>query len=186
MTELQLKLAEDAVIEAIEALVARGQRPYLHNVPIEAQRIMIFKGRGTITEANASDSIKRAIVTLNNSGKIEAHMEPRKTWRIVDIHVLNLIQPPGTDTGEKTTSATLAEGAVLAAIENLVANGERPYSHNVPREAQRIMISEGRGRITEVVASDAVTDAISSLHDNGKIEAHIEPRKTWRIVDSTT
>ena len=78
------QLAEEAVIEAIETLVARGDRPYSHNVPLEAQRILVAKGHGRVTLAEASDSVRNAIVSLDESGAIEAHAEPRKTWKITD------------------------------------------------------------------------------------------------------
>ena len=182
MTDLQIQLAQDAVIAAIEAIVARGERPHSHNVPIEAQKIMISKGRGTITDANASDQITHAIVTLNDDVKIEAHMEPRKTWRIVDTHVSNSIQSTETATENTEVGVALAENAVLEAIEVLVSQEQRPHSHNVPIEAERIMISKGRGRITEAMVSDLIKNAIVTLHDRRKIEVHTEPRKTWRIV----
>ena len=145
---------------------------------------MISKGRGTITDEIASDEITRAIVTLNDDGKIEAHMEPRKTWRIMDTHVSSLTQSIDTATGNPDIGASLAESAVVDAIEVLISRGERPHSHNVPIEAERIMIFKGRGRITEVVVSGIIEKAIVTLHDNRKIEAYIEPRKTWRIVHS--
>ena len=182
MADLQIQLARDAVIEAIEAIVARGERPHSHNVPIEAQRIMISKGRATITDAIASDQIMRAIVSLNDNEKIEAHMEPRKTWRIVDTHVSSSIPSTKTDTENTEVGVALAESAVVNAIEILVSQGQRPHSHNVPMEAERIMISEGRGRITEAMVSGLIKEAIVTLHDRRKIEAHMEPRKTWRIV----
>ena len=84
MTSMQSKLAQDAVIEAIEELAAsREERPYSHNVPIEATRIMVSKSRGKITDEIASDEIEHAIVTLKAEGKIDAPTEAYRNWRIL-------------------------------------------------------------------------------------------------------
>jgi hypothetical protein len=50
----------------------------------------------------------------------------------------------------------LAESVVKEAIEGLAANGKRAYSGSVPMEAERLLLSKGRGRVPQVVAATKV------------------------------
>ena len=84
-TELQYtQEAASAVYAAIEGLVAAGKRAYVHNVPIEAQNILIKKSGGRIRSAEASEQVKAAIAGLAEEDKIEVHAEPRKDWVILE------------------------------------------------------------------------------------------------------
>ncbi len=89
------RLAEDAVIEAIEKLIAARKRAYSLSVPPEATRILISKGRGRIASADATTKVKEAIISLHDRGKIEAHVEPREDWLILD--TVDSEVPPETD-----------------------------------------------------------------------------------------
>lgn len=76
------RMAEDAVIQAIEELVSAGKRAYSLSVPVEAQRILLSKERGRVARADALSRIREAIVSLQDRGMIEAHLEPSKDWLI--------------------------------------------------------------------------------------------------------
>jgi hypothetical protein len=77
----------------------------------------------------------------------------------------------------------LAEQAVKEAIEALMARGERPCSHNVPREAQRLLMDKGRGRVAQSIADKKVLDAIWRMKERKDIKAPTSPQADWAIVD---
>lgn len=77
----------------------------------------------------------------------------------------------------------LAEAAVKEAINRLVAAGERPCSQNVPRDAGRLLLEKGRGRISQSAGEKRVLDAIWRLKERKEIKAPASPRGDWAIVD---
>jgi hypothetical protein len=78
---------------------------------------------------------------------------------------------------------SVAERAVVQAVEQTIAGGERPYKSNVPMLAQRILIQEGRGRTTDADAAERILRAIESLSARGELEAHPEGFRNWRLTD---
>ncbi|EGD58012.1 hypothetical protein Y88_3342 [Novosphingobium nitrogenifigens DSM 19370] len=86
--------AASAVYAAIEGLIAAGKRAYAHNVPLEAQNILLKHFGGRLRPAEASDQIQAAIVGLAESDKIEIHPEPRKDWLILEREILEEIVVP--------------------------------------------------------------------------------------------
>jgi hypothetical protein len=77
----------------------------------------------------------------------------------------------------------LAEQAVKEAIEALLARAERPCSHNVPLEAQRLLMDKGRGRVAQSIAEKKVVDAIWRMKERKDIKAPTSPHGDWVIVD---
>jgi predicted nucleotide-binding protein len=89
-----------------------------------------------------------------------------------------------TDQSAHTAAYTReAAKAVYAAIERLVAAGERAYSLSVPIEAENILVGWGAGKVSRADAGAQVKAAIVRLSDQGKIEAHAEGRKDWLIKE---
>jgi predicted nucleotide-binding protein len=78
---------------------------------------------------------------------------------------------------------SVAERAIVRAIEQIATGGERPYKGNVPMLAQRILIQEGSGRTTDADAAERIYRAIESLQVRGELEAHAEGHLTWRLTD---
>lgn len=74
--------AEDAVIKAIETLVAGGQRAYVHNVPEAATGIYHQSAGGRISEYEAEKAVIAAIKTLAQKEKINAPSEQWKDWTV--------------------------------------------------------------------------------------------------------
>jgi hypothetical protein len=78
------KIAEQAVKEAIEKLVAAGERPYSQNVPAEARQLLLAKGRGRISQAVAEKKVIDAIWRMKERKDIKAPTSPHGDWAIVD------------------------------------------------------------------------------------------------------
>lgn len=78
------ELAEDSVKEAIECLVADGQRCHSGSVPIEAVRILMKHGRGRVPETLAWAKIDDAIHRLRERKELKAPLERQYTWVLVD------------------------------------------------------------------------------------------------------
>ena len=78
------KLAEASVKEAIEKLVAAGQRPYSQNVPAEARQLLLARGRGRISEAVVEKRVIDAIWRMKERKDIKAPTSPHGDWVIVD------------------------------------------------------------------------------------------------------
>lgn len=74
--------AEQAVLLAISELARNGEPPYSHNVPDKAASILARDSAGAITFEEAFQRIKPAIVSLSQSGSIEASMSPKDTWKV--------------------------------------------------------------------------------------------------------
>jgi hypothetical protein len=78
------RLAEASVKEAIEKLVAAGQRPYSQNVPAEARQLLLARGRGRISEAVVEKRVIDAIWRMKERKDIKAPTSPHGDWVIVD------------------------------------------------------------------------------------------------------
>jgi hypothetical protein len=89
------KLAEEAVKEAIQNLVASGKRAHSQSVPPEAQKILLKKGRGRISRADVEKKIGQALEQLRRRKDIKAPTAPHNDWA-----VLRNPQPPPTATTE--------------------------------------------------------------------------------------
>ena len=74
------KLAEAAVKEAIQALVANGKRPSGRTVPTNARELMRLKGRGRVTEIDAERRVQKAIERLRERKEIKAPHTPNADW----------------------------------------------------------------------------------------------------------
>ena len=186
------KLAEDSVKKAIEELISCGERAYSHSVPGNAVQILISMERHQMTTSEATSRISAAIAALCDRKEIEAPPEPRKDWLILDVNISNTIQRTFPDSSQEEGSQNMAsndksaEDVVIEAIEELIADGKRAYSHNVPLKAVQILITRGRGRVARGDATRRVSEAVVSLHERGAIEASSLPRKDWLILDYDT
>ena len=78
-----------------------------------------------------------------------------------------------------------AKDAVIQAIENLVREGKRAYSHNVPDVANAILLAQEGAKTTRADARDRVRQAIVASQSEGEIECHAEPRKDWKILEES-
>jgi hypothetical protein len=79
----------------------------------------------------------------------------------------------------------LAESIVKEAIQGLATNGKRAYSGSVPMEAERLLLSKGRGRVSEFVAAAKVKAAIERLRERKEIRAPVAQYTDWVLVDRT-
>lgn len=77
------KLAEAAVKEAIQALVANGKRPSGRTVPTNARELLRLKGRGRVTEIDAERRVKQAIERLRERKEIKAPLTPNADWGLI-------------------------------------------------------------------------------------------------------
>src|SRR5262245_12891245 len=78
------KLAEAAVKEAIQQLVANGKRPSGRTVQPEARQILRLKGRGRLNELDAEKRVRLAIERLRERKEIKAPNTPNSDWGLVD------------------------------------------------------------------------------------------------------
>jgi hypothetical protein len=78
------KLAEAAVKEAIQQLLANGKRPSGRTVPPDARQILRLKGRGRLNELDAERRVRRAIERLRERKEIKAPNTPNGDWGLVD------------------------------------------------------------------------------------------------------
>ena len=186
------KLAEDSVRRAIEELVSRGERAYSHSVPVKAVEILISMERHQMTTSEAMPRISAAIASLSDRKEIEAPPEPRKDWLILDLNRSNTTSSAFLNSNQEegfsnmASRDKLAEDAVIEAIEELIAENKRAYSHSVPLKAVQILVSRGRGRVARGDATERVRGAIVSLHEREAIEASHLPRNDWLILDYDT
>ena len=77
------KLAEAAVKEAIQRLVADGKRPSGRTVPTNARELMRLKGRGRVTEIDAERRVQRAIERLRERKEIKAPKTLNADWGLI-------------------------------------------------------------------------------------------------------
>ena len=78
------KLAEAAVKEAIQQLLANGKRPSERTVPRDARHILRLKGRGRVDELDAGKRVRQAIERLRERKEIKAPNTPNGDWGLVD------------------------------------------------------------------------------------------------------
>ena len=78
------KLAEAAVKEAIQQLLANGKRPSGRTVPHDARQILRLKGRGRLNELDAEKRVRQAIERLRERKEIKAPITPNADWGLVD------------------------------------------------------------------------------------------------------
>ena len=77
------RLAEEAVKDAIKALLAGGKRPYSGSVPQEAQRFLREKGRNRVSQADAEKRVTGAIDRLRERKEIKAPRAPYNDWALI-------------------------------------------------------------------------------------------------------
>ena len=77
------KLAEEAVKDAIKALLADGKRPYSGSVPLEAQRLLREKGRNRVSQPDAEKRVNGAIDRLRVRKEIKAPRAPYNDWALI-------------------------------------------------------------------------------------------------------
>ncbi|MEO8467493.1 MAG: hypothetical protein ABI640_19385 [Gammaproteobacteria bacterium] len=77
------KLAEEAVKDAIKALLASGKRPYSGSVPLEAQRMLREKGRNRVSQTDAEKRVNGAIDRLRIRKEIKAPRAPYNDWALI-------------------------------------------------------------------------------------------------------
>ena len=78
------KLAEAAVKEAIQQLLANGKRPSGRTVPPDARQILRLKSRGRVNELDAEKRVRQAIGRLRDRKDIKAPVTPNADWALVD------------------------------------------------------------------------------------------------------
>ena len=78
------KIAEAAVKEAIQQLLANGKRPSSRSVPPDARQLLRLKGRGRINELDAEKRVRLAIERLRERKEIKAPVTPNADWGLVD------------------------------------------------------------------------------------------------------
>ena len=78
------KIAEAAVKEAIQQLLANGKRPSRRSVPPDARQLLRLKGRGRINELDAEKRVRLAIQRLRERKEIKAPVTPNADWGLVD------------------------------------------------------------------------------------------------------
>lgn len=77
------KLAETSVKEAIQALVTEGKRAYSQSVPKEARRLLLQKGRGRVSQADAEKRVLQAVARLKERKEIKAPIAPYNDWALI-------------------------------------------------------------------------------------------------------
>ena len=78
------KLAEAAIKETIQQLLANGKRPSSRSVPNEARQLLRLKGRGRLTEIDAEKRVQQAIERLRERKEIKASKTPNSDWALID------------------------------------------------------------------------------------------------------
>jgi len=76
----------------------------------------------------------------------------------------------------------LAEASVKEAIQSLVADGKRAYSQSVPKEARRLLLQKGRGRVSPADADKRVQQAIERMRERKEIKAPRAPYNDWALI----
>jgi len=78
------RLAEESVKDAIAKLVADGKRPNSQSVPPEARRLLLQKGRGRVSQADADKRVQQAIQRMKDRKEIKAPNAPYNDWAVID------------------------------------------------------------------------------------------------------
>jgi hypothetical protein len=76
----------------------------------------------------------------------------------------------------------LAEEAVKEAIKSFAAAGKRAFSGSVPPEAERLLLSKARGRLSQPQAAARVTQAVERLHSRRTIKAPQARQNDWVLM----
>jgi hypothetical protein len=76
------EVAEEAVRDAIAALVGSGKRAYSLSVPLAAKNLLVARGEGSITHGEANERINDAVAALVTRGDLDARPEGRFDWKI--------------------------------------------------------------------------------------------------------
>jgi hypothetical protein len=77
------RLAETAVKDAIKQLAADGKRPSSRNVPAEACRLLLSKGRGRVVRSEVEKRVRQAIERLRERKEIKAPEAPYNDWALI-------------------------------------------------------------------------------------------------------
>lgn len=80
----------------------------------------------------------------------------------------------------------LAEMAVKEAIQSLVAGGKRTNSQSVPKEARRLLLQKGRGRMPQADADRRVQQAIERMRERKEIKAPRAPYNDWALIGASS
>ena len=75
-----------------------------------------------------------------------------------------------------------AVDAVILAMKQTAGRGKRLFLHSVPEAAARLLAANSAGRVSVPDAWPLVSDAIEKLHQEGKIERHLDSQRDWRIL----
>ena len=78
------KLAEAAVKEAIQQLLANGKRASGRTVPPDARQILRLKGRGRLNELDAEKRVRQAVERLRARKEIKAPNTPNGDWALME------------------------------------------------------------------------------------------------------
>jgi len=78
-----------------------------------------------------------------------------------------------------------AADAVVLAMKQTACRGERLILHSVPEAAARLLAAKSAGTISVPDAEPLVMDAIEKLHQEGKIERHLDGQRDWRILGTS-
>jgi hypothetical protein len=78
------KLAEAAVKEAIQKVVADGKRANSQSVPPVAQQLLRQKGPRRVSESEAQKRVAQAVDRLRVRKEIKAPQAPYNDWGVID------------------------------------------------------------------------------------------------------
>jgi hypothetical protein len=78
------RLAEAAVKDAIQELVASGKRPSGRTVPPDAQQLLRQRSRARLSEADGAKKVQQAIERLAERKEIKAPKTPNSDWAVID------------------------------------------------------------------------------------------------------
>jgi hypothetical protein len=75
-----------------------------------------------------------------------------------------------------------AKEAVRETIKEIVQNGGRAYSQNVPKEAADRLYRNGAGTVARDEAWNAVIRASEQMVQDGELVAPVMPHEDWRLT----
>jgi hypothetical protein len=93
------KVAEDAVKEAIQSLVAGGKRANGGTVPLEAERALMKKARPRISPTQAQNKVLQAIEKLRGRREIKAPRDKQHEWVLIGRKSASASDSPGQGLG---------------------------------------------------------------------------------------
>lgn len=77
------RLAEAAVKDAIQQLVANGKRPSGRTVPPDAQQLLRQRSRARLSESQSEKRVLQAIERLKERKEIKAPKTPNADWALI-------------------------------------------------------------------------------------------------------